>query len=266
MTGLQQERIAALCESLKLAAVAGQYGAIAESAAAKALSFSDFLEDLLKAELANRHARSRAILAKLASFPAVKTLDDFDFGFATGVPKRQVQELGGLSFIERAENVVFLGASGVGKTHLAVGLAYAATQAGIKVRFVSAADLVLQLATAHRQGKLAEVIRRTVLAPRLLVVDEIGYLPLDRTQANLLFQVVAKRYEKGSMILTSNLPFSQWDSVFAGDAALTAAMLDRLLHHSHIVQIQGESYRLKDKRKAGLIQAPPKEVNATTTN
>ena len=133
----------------------------------------------------------------------------------------------------------------------------------------SAADLVLQLATAHRQGKLAEVIRRTVLAPRLLVIDEIGYLPLDRTEANLFFQVVAKRYEKGSVILTSNLPFSQWDSVFAGDGALTAAMLDRLLHHAHIVNIQGESYRLKDKRKAGLFPSslpppPLKEVNTQT--
>jgi len=123
--------------------------------------------------------------------------------------------------------------------------------AGHKVRFLAAADLMLQLAAAHAQGRLRQYFARAVLGPKLLVIDEIGYLPFGREEANLFFNVVAKRYERGSMILTSNLPFTQWAGAFADDQTLTAAMLDRLLHHAHIVQITGESYRLKDKRKAG---------------
>ena len=120
---------------------------------------------------------------------------------------------------------------------------------------MSAADLMLTLSTAARQGTLSEVLRRAVLAYRVLVIDEIGYLPMSREQANLFFQVIAKRYEKGSLIVTSNLPFGQWDSTFAGDATLTAALLDRLLHHAHVVPMQGESYRLRNKRKAGIVPA-----------
>ena len=127
--------------------------------------------------------------------------------------------------------------------------------AGIKTRFITAADLMLQLATARKQERLQGYFNRAVIGPRLLVVDEIGYLPFGREEANLFFNVVAKRYERGSMILTSNLSFAQWSSAFADDQTLTAAMLDRLLHHAHIVQIAGESYRLKDKRKAGQVKA-----------
>lgn len=144
--------------------------------------------------------------------------------FITGAPQKQLQSLRSLSFIERNENIVLLGPSGVGKTHLAIAMGYEAVRAGIKVRFTTAADLLLQLSTAQRQGRYKTTLQRGVMAPRLLIIDEIGYLP-----------------------------FGQWDQTFAGDAALTSAMLDRILHHSHVVQIKGESYRLRQKRKAGVI-------------
>lgn len=145
-----------------------------------------------------------------------------------------------------------LGPSGVGKTHLAIALGYKAIMASTKVRFITAADLMLQLATAHNQGKLKTYLQRVVMSPKLLITDEIGYLPFGREEANLFFNVVAKRYERGSTLLTSNLPFSQWAGAFANDTTLTAAMLDRLLHHCHVIQISGESYRLKDKKKIGI--------------
>lgn len=158
-----------------------------------------------------------------------------------------------LAFIQRQENVVMLGPSCIGKTHLVIGLAYKAVMNHLKVRFITAADLMLHLMTAYRQDKLKTYMNRVVMVPKLLVIDEIGYLPFGREEANLFFNVVAKRYEKGSTLLTSNLPFSQWATAFADDTTLTAAMLDRLLHHCHVVQMSGESYRLKDKRKVGAL-------------
>ena len=250
---LAQERIAELCAQLKLSTIAEALPHLAQKAASNDVSLTEFLESVLKTEVAARLSRQRMTLARLASFPAIKTLEGFDFNAATGVSKAQIQELASLAFIERAENVVLLGPSGTGKTHIAIALGYAATQAGIKVRFITAADLLLILTTAHRQNQLAEALKRFVNPYRLLIIDEIGYLPMSREQANLFFQVIARRYEKGSLILTSNLPFGQWDQTFASDATLTAAMLDRLLHHAHVASIQGESYRLRDKRRAGLL-------------
>ncbi|SDE59023.1 IstB-like ATP binding protein [Desulfuromonas thiophila] len=165
-----------------------------------------------------------------------------------------VAEVGHFYF--SANNVILLGPSGTGKTHLALTLGYRATQCGVKVRFISAADLMLQLESAQRQGRYKEVLRRSVLGPRLLIIDEIGYLPFSDTQANLFFQVIAKRYEEGSVILTSNLSFGEWEQAFGGNTALTSAMLDRLLHHAHVIQIRGDSYRLKEKRRAGIMTTP----------
>lgn len=259
MSDLQHARLAELCAELRLGAVPGLYGALAQDAVAREVSYAAFLEEVLRGERDARRARAREMFARVAGFPAVKTLDGFDFAFATGAPRQQIGELASLAFVERAENVVFLGPSGVGKTHLAIALGYLATQRGWKVRFTTAADLVLALETAQRQGRIKEAMHRAVNIYKLLIIDEIGYLPLEREQANLFFQVVAKRYERGSMILTSNLTFGSWDQAFAGEAVLTAAMLDRVLHHATVVTIQGESYRLKDKRRAGVIARPTRE-------
>jgi DNA replication protein DnaC len=248
---LQHERIEALCAQLKFARLHTEWPAIAQHAAQEQLSLADFLERVLDAESRARHERKVATLMKLATMPVIKTLEQFDWKDAPGAPKAQILELAHLAFVERAENVVMLGPSGVGKTHIALAIAHRAVSAGHKVRFITAADLMLQLATAKGQGRLKEYFNRAVLGPKLLVVDEIGYLPFGREEANLFFNVVAKRYERGSMVLTSNLPFTQWAGAFADDQTLTAAMLDRLLHHAHIVHITGESYRLKDKRRAG---------------
>jgi DNA replication protein DnaC len=259
---LQHERIAAMCAELKLHRMSTDWPAIAQEAARTEASFGDFVERLLMGETEARGERQRQTLLKLATLPVVKTLEQFDFGFASGAPRAQIQELAGLTCIQRAENIVLLGPSGVGKSHVAIALAYRAVMAGIKTRFITAADLMMQLAIAKNQGRLKEYLNRAVIGPRLLVVDEIGYLPFGREEANLFFNVVAKRYERGSMILTSNLPFTQWATAFADDATLTAALLDRLLHHAHVVQITGESYRLKDKRKAGQTRG---RANTTTS-
>ena len=261
---VQDDRIRTVCEALTLTAIGENYPILAEEAAKKETSYVDFLEQCLNAEQDERRRRSQSVLTKLAGFPIIKTLDDYDFKFAAGAPKKSVQTLQSLAFVERNENVIFLGPSGVGKTHLAIALGYLATQSGLKVRFITAADMVLQLEKAQTHGRLDTYIKRSLLGPSILIIDEIGYLPLQRNQASLFFQVIAKRYEHGSIILTSNLSFGQWDSTFSGNAALTAAMLDRILHHAHVIQIKGESYRLKEQRKAGLLPPKSEEISEKT--
>jgi DNA replication protein DnaC len=251
---LVAERIAQHCRRLKLIHLATEWPAIAEACAKSEDSLADFMDKLLAAECTAREQRTREAMLKLATLPAIKTLEAFDFAFASGAPRKQIMELGGLAFIERHENVVLLGPSGVGKTHIASALALKATQAGIKTRFITAADLMIQLALAKAQGRITEYMNRAVIGPRLLMIDELGYLPFGREEANLFFHVIAKRYERSSTVVTSNLPFTQWATTLADDATLTAALLDRLLHHVHIVQINGESYRLKDRKKAGHVK------------
>lgn len=249
-------RITELTTELQLTGIDANACDLAQQAVKEEWDYLTFLEQTLLCEKRSRHQRKQHMFTRMAGFPSVKTLEDFDYQFATGVPKKQLMELASLSFIERQENIVMLGPSGVGKTHIAIALGYKAVQAGIKTRFISASDLILQLTTAQRQDNYKQVMQRSVVAPRLLIIDEIGYLPFNAHEAKLLFDVIAKRYEKGSVILTSNLPFGQWGQVFANDTALTSAMLDRVLHHSHIIQIKGDSYRIKEKKQAGLMDKP----------
>src|SRR5690625_2542573 len=171
---LQHERIDALCQALKLERIGGDWSHLAQQAAREEASFADYLEQLLRAEREARAERSRQTLLRMATLPAVKTLEQYDFAFASGAPRAQLQELAALTFIERAENIVLLGPSGVGKTHLAIALAYRAVMSGIKTRFISAADLMLQLRAAQRQERLKQYFNRVVMGPRLLVIDEIG--------------------------------------------------------------------------------------------
>ena len=245
---LQHERLRALCDTLNLPFIAQGYAAAAQDAAKREMAYSDFLEDLLKAEAAGRRVRKQGMLTRLAGFPAIKTLDDFDYAFAAGVKRSQIDELAGLGFIERQENVVLVGPSGVGKTHLAIALGYRAAQAGIKTRFSTAADLLMSLSVAHAQNQLKTVMHRAVNAYRLLIIDEIGYLPFDSDTANLFFQLIASRYEQGSILITSNMPFGRWGEVFA-DEIVAAALIDRLVHHAEVITINGDSYRTKTRRE-----------------
>lgn len=251
---LQLARLEALTNTLQLQGVQLNAPDIAQQAAKQEWDYLHFLEQVLSSEQQLRDQRRQAMFTRMAGFPSLKSLDAFDFNFASGVPKTMVNQLATLAFIERQENVIMLGPSGVGKTHIASALGYKAVQAGIKTRFISAADLVLQLTTAQRQDNYKQAMQRSVMAPKLLIIDEIGYLPFTAHESKVLFDVIAKRYEKGSVILTSNLPFGQWGQIFANDTALTSAMLDRILHHSHVLQIRGESYRIKEKKQAGLME------------
>jgi DNA replication protein DnaC len=176
----------------------------------------------------------------------------FDFS-SSNVNQMQIQELATLGFINNKQNLILIGSPGTGKTHLAISLGYLATQRRLKIKFITIADLMLQMEVAKSQNRLKNFFSKSITHPSLLVLDEFGYVKLNEEQANFMFQLVNKRYETGSIIITSNLTFSQWQSVLNNDEALTAAIMDRLIHHSHIININGESHRLKQKRKAGII-------------
>ena len=188
----------------------------------------------------------------MAHFPFTKTLADFDFSFQPSSGQKKFKELAELHFIDQGKNGMFLGSPGVGKTHLAVALGMKAAEGGYRVPFSTATELVTTLAKAWAEHRFEERLK-LLCQPKLLIIDEIGYLPLDKRDATCLFQLVSRRYERGSMILTSNKSYSDRGTIFAGDSVIASAILDRPLHHSTTINIQGESYRLKDKRRAGLI-------------
>ena len=249
--GLQYERIQEQLVQLRLMQSVDRLPSLLEAAAKRELSYSDFLEELLAAELAGKQDRNTTMRVRMAHFPFEKALETFDFKFQPSLDPKIVRELATSRFIANAENVLLLGPPGVGKTHLAVALGLKACAAGYRTLFASAASLITMLTRAQSENRLEE--RLTALTrPKLLIIDEIGYLPLGPSGANLMFQLIARRYERGAIILTSNQSLSGWGEVF-GDPIIATAILDRLLHHSTLLNVKGESYRLKEKRKAGVF-------------
>ena len=197
---------------------------------------------------------------KLAHLPNRKSLEEFDFSFQPSIDKRQIDELATLAFAARAENVILLGPPGVGKTHLAVGLSMKALKTGLTVYYTSLARLIEDLKRALEQDRL-ERRWRVYLRPAILVIDEVGYMQLNRQEAELFFRLVSERYEHGSIILTSNKYFSDWGELLS-DTVIATALLDRLLHHAHVINIRGQTYRLKDRLKAGVQTVPPTDIPA----
>ena len=218
-------------------------------------SFSEALEELVDIEKKNKQVRRDAINLHIANFPFIKTFDDFDFDFQPNLNKKELLELNSLAFVENKENVVFIGSSGVGKTHLATALGISCTKARQQTYFITFENLITQLKKAYQENRL-ETRLKFFSKYKVLIIDEIGYMPINIDTANIFFQLIAKRYEKNSTIITTNMPFSKWGEFF-GSATLANALLDRLLHHSSIISIKGPSYRTKDKR--ALLEAQAAE-------
>lgn len=249
-----RERVLEHCRRLYLGLLAARLDQVLDEAGRENPTYLDFLDQVLSAEMASKGDKRVRMGVQIAHFPAVKTLEGFDFAAQPSVDRRLVQDLATGRFVANATNVLLFGPPGVGKTHLAIGIGRACVQAGYSVLFVTATELIAALDKANAEGRLAERLAHYA-KPKLLIIDEVGYLPFEKSASHLLFQLVVRRYEKTATLITTNQLVTQWGAVF-GDEMMAAALLDRLLHHSHALVIQGDSYRMREKRRAGLWSPP----------
>ena len=255
----RRDRLRQMLADLRMPGALEALDAILQGVDGGALTAPDAIEQLLSAQIQLRNNRRLQAAMRSSRLPAVKQLRDFDFTFQPSLRREQMESLHELGFVERRENVIFLGPPGVGKTHLAISLAIAAAQSGRRVYYGTLADLITSLEEAQAAGRLQARLK-VLTYPALLVVDEIGYLPISRTGAMLFFQLMARRYEHASTVLTSNKSFAEWGEIF-GDEVMAAALIDRLVHHCHIVNIRGNSYRMRHHqdlhRALGTPRHPP---------
>jgi DNA replication protein DnaC len=243
---LELEALNRHLDTLRLPFIKEHCQELAAAAAQNSLLHLDYLAQLIEGEEAQRSGRVVARRIQAARFPVVKTLESFRWDWPKKINRLEIQDLFRLQFLEQKANVIFLGLVGLGKTHLASALGYAACQQGLHVLFANAIDVINTLHAAQNRGTLKSQLRKYT-SPALLILDELGYLPVDQRGADLLFQVISARYERGSIVLTTNKAFKQWPSIFNGDSTITSAVLDRLLHHCHTNVIEGSSYRMKDR-------------------
>lgn len=264
-----EKKATAGLQRLGLLVAEAHLDSVAQQAAAQGWSYSHFLGYLLDGELAERHRRTVALNLQFARFPYLKRLSEFDFAAQPTLDQRLIEELQTGRFLSEGRNVVLLGPPGVGKTHLAIGLGVLTAEFGHRVYFTTAIELARRLTKALAENKLHREVKN-LIRPKLLIIDEVGYLALDASQASLVFQAIASRYERQQPIaLTSNKAFSEWGSIFANDPVMASAALDRLLHRCTVINIRGESYRLKEKRqarKAALAKLPGTESVAEETD